>query len=446
MSQPTEQPDPDPVREPTDPAGESTDPVETSTGSTGDCLERAGTTRAAGCPPWAWILGIWAVLAVVVTMVAITAIAHRSPTNTNIESRPWIDAWLVDDARWYQAIAADGYSYTPGQQSSVAFFPAYPMAVRGVGLLLGGDVRLAAWLVALAAGLAAVLLFTGWVWSRLPRPAALTAVAVLMLYPYSFFLYGPMMSDAFFLLLALAPFVLLERRMFWAAGFVGALATAARPVGVAVAVGLVVRTLEVLAERRATAPPGRGPARRWPAHVGWRELYRAVPAVRWREAGVLLSGVGLAAWCVYLLVNFGDPLAFNTVQAAPGWYQGTGPKTWFKAVFLGTMVKGPFDVALRLFAQALMCLIAVLLLRRVWRLFGWGYLAFSVVVLLIPLLGTKDFMGTGRYVMAAFPVIAAAGHVLANARPGWLRPVVLAAGFLGMLVVTWVFATGTSVT
>ncbi len=425
MSQPTEQPEPDAV---------------------GGSTESSDSPGAAGRPPWAWIIGIWAALAVVVTTVAITAIAYRPPTNLNVESRPWIDAWLIDDARWYQSIAADGYFYTPGQQSSVAFFPAYPMTVRGVGLLLGGDVRLAAWLVSLAAGLAAVLLFTGWVWSRLPRPAALTAVAVLMLYPYSFFLYGPMMSDAFFLLLALAPFVLLERRMFWAAGVMGALATAGRPVGVAVAVGLVVRTLELLAQRRAagTAPPD--PARWWPAHVGWRELIRAIPAVRWREAGVLLSGLGLAGWCLYLWVNFGDPLAFNTVQAAPGWYQGTGPKTWFKVIFFGTMVKGPVDVALRLFAQALMCLIAVLLLRRVWRLFGWGYLAFSVVVLLIPLLGTKDFMGTGRYVMAAFPVIAAAGHVLANARPGWLRPVVLAAGFLGMLVVTWVFATGTSVT
>jgi len=408
-------------------------------------------------PPWGLILGCYAVLAVVVTAVAILAIDHRPPGNTNIESRAWLDAWLVDDARWYQSIAATGYFYVPGQQSSIAFFPAYPMAVRGVGWALGGDFRLAGWLVALAAGLAAVLLFAGWVWRRLPRPAALTAIAVLMLYPYSFFLYGPMMSDAPFLLLAIAPFVLLERRMFWLAGLVGALATAGRPVGVAVAVGLVVRTLEMLAERRvAASAPGALPTaeglegsartRRWPAQVGWREVFRAVPAVRWREAGVLLAGLGLAAWCVYLWVDFGDPLAFNTVQAAPGWYQGTGPKTWFKLVFFGTMVRGPFDVALRLAAQALMCLIAVLLLRRVWRLFGWGYLAYSVVVLAIPLLGTKDFMGTGRYVMAAFPVIAAAGHVLAAARPRWVRPVVLAAGFLGMLVVTFVFATGTSVT
>ena len=69
-----------------------------------------------------------------------------------------------------------------------------------------------------------------------------------------------------------------------------------------------------------------------------------------------------------------------------------------------------------------MCLLAVLLLPRVCRLFGWGYLAYAVVVLAIPIIGTKDFMGTGRYVLAAFPVIAAAGQFLADRRRQWIAP------------------------
>src|SRR5207342_566101 len=111
--------------------------------------------------------------------------------------------------------------------------------------------------------------------------------------------------------------------------------TAGRPVGVAVAIGLVVRMLEMLAESRAVAsslpvqastshpanPTGAGaaadrtapadpPAARMVSRPKLRELFAAVPAVRWREAGVLLSGLGLAAWCVYLWIEFGDPLAF----------------------------------------------------------------------------------------------------------------------------------------
>jgi hypothetical protein len=178
---------------------------------------------------------------------------------------------------------------------------------------------------------------------------------------------------------------------------------------------------------------------------GWRELVRAIPAVRWREAGVLVSGVGLAAWCIYLWVRFGDPFAFATVQEAPGWYQRGGPHTWFKIVYIGTMLFGPVDVAIRLTAQAIMCLFAVLLLPRVFRLFGWGYLAYSVVVLAIPIIGTKDFMGTGRYVLAAFPVIAAAGEFLATRRQKWVRPVVLSLLGVGLLVATFVFSMGVAV-
>ena len=296
------------------------------------------------------------------------------------------------------------------------------------------------------AGAAAVVAFTVWAWPRLPRPAVATAVALLVLYPYAFFLHGALYSDSMFLLLAIAAFLAVERRWYWTAGLIGALATAGRPVGIAVAAGLVVRTLEQLAQRRgidADAGPafGSGPVRPRPV-----ELLRAVRDVRWREIGVLASGLGLAGWMIYLGTSFGDPLAFATVQGAPGWNQGGGPRTWFKFDYVGTLLWRSPDLAVRLTAQAGMVLLAVLLLRRVGRLFGWGYLAYAVVVLAIPLLGTKDFMGTGRYVLAAFPVIAAGGHLLATARFRRLRPVVLVLFGAGLLVATYVFAGGVPVT
>jgi hypothetical protein len=93
--------------------------------------------------------------------------------------------------------------------------------------------------------------------------------------------------------------------------------------------------------------------------------------------------------------------------------------------------------------QALACLCAVLLLRRVWRLFGWGYAAYAFTVLLIPILGTKDFMGTGRYVLVAFPVLAAAGELLAGSPRRWVRPVTLVV--CGMLLLTLTSLFGRSV-
>jgi hypothetical protein len=409
-----------------------------------------------------------------VAMVALTSLLAWSvfrevgSTFAPLDGPAWLDAWFHGDSGWYYAIAEDGYSYVPGVQSSIAFFPAYPLLVHAVGLLLGDDWTTAAGLVTLVSAAGAVALFADWVRSRVSPRTAVVAVALLLLYPYSFFLYGSGYSDALFLLTALGSFALLERRHFVLAGLVGILATGGRPVGIAVLVGLVVRAVEMIAEERsartarslalAGAGGGNGPADPAPAGpadpapagrggpVPLRELWAALPAVRWRQAALLLSGTGLVGWMVYLGVRFGNPLAFVAVQEAPGWNQGSGPYTWFKVVFLGTIVRGVWENIALLVPQALACLIAVLLLRTAWRRFGWGYTAFALVSLAIPIIGTKDFMGAGRYTLAAFPVIAAAAVVLADGRrPRWLLPVVLVALAAGLCVATVAFAHGVEV-
>jgi hypothetical protein len=168
--------------------------------------------------------------------------------------------------------------------------------------------------------------------------------------------------------------------------------------------------------------------------------------MRWRHAALLMSGAGLVAWMIYLGVRFDDPVAFATVQGAPGWNQGAGPFTWFKGPFVGTLVHGIWDDAVLLVPQALACLAAVLLLRTVWRRFGWGYAAYTVVSLAIPIIGTKDFMGSGRYVLAAFPVMAAAAVVVTGERrPRWLAPVVLAVLFIGLCIAAVAFINGVEV-
>jgi hypothetical protein len=248
------------------------------------------------------------------------------------------------------------------------------------------------------------------------------------------------------------------------AGLVGALATAGRPVGIAVAVGLVVRAAELIAEDRAArreagvlvgsaagpgstmvaAPPDAPPERAGP--VPFRELLQAVPVLRWRLAALLVSGAGLLAWMIYLGVRFDDPVAFATVQGAPGWEQPSGPHTWFKVAFFGTLYHRLWDVAVLVVPQALACLAAVLLVRTVWRRFGWGYTAYAVVSLAIPIIGTKDFMGSGRYVLAAYPVLAAAAVVLTgDRRPRRLAAGVLAVLLMGLCIATVAFVNGVEV-
>jgi hypothetical protein len=407
-----------------------------------------------------------------ILMTALTSVLARTtfgtlgstPDYLFLDGPRWLDAWFQGDSGWYYRIADQGYSYTPGQQSPIAFFPTFPLLVHAVGVLLGGDYSTAAGLVTLACAAGVVMLFADWVRSRVQPRTAVVAVALLLVYPYSFFLYGSGYGDASFLLSALGAFALLERRHYVLAGLVGALATAGRPVGIAVAVGLVVRAVEMIAQDRAArrdtavlvgtaagsgsaaaGPPGMRAAER-AGPVAFRELLRSVRFLRWRQAVLLVSGAGLLAWMVYLGVRFGDPVAFATVQGAPGWNQGGGPRTWFKVPFFGALYFGRWDDVILVVPQALVGVAAVLLVRTVWRRFGWGYTAYTVVSLAIPLIGTKDFMGSGRYVLAAYPVLAAAAVVLTgDRRPRWLAPAVLAVLFVGLCTATVAFVNGVEV-
>ncbi len=150
------------------------------------------------------------------------------------------------------------------------------------------------------------------------------------------------------------------------------------------------------------------------------------------DAGVLLSLLGLLGWMAYLWRTFGNPLAFQTVQQAPGWDQGTGPRTWFKVTFLERLVRLPDYIegwldpnggidawkdtlyTAGLVVQALLILAFAALLVVVWRRIGWGYAVYAAAVLAVPLLGSKDFQGVGRYLLPAFPCVAAAALLLVD--------------------------------
>jgi hypothetical protein len=145
-------------------------------------------------------------------------------------------------------------------------------------------------------------------------------------------------------------------------------------------------------------------------------------------------------WCAYAWAEFGDPLIWIQAQAA--WNQASGPQTWFKVTYVDTLLHGNVLKSLALTAQLVMCVLAVGLLPRVRRSFGWGYCAYAIVVLAIPLIGTKDFYGTGRYVLVAFPVLAVAGLLCAESNHRWLRPTVLIVFGAGLLGATSLYALG----
>ena len=374
----------------------------------------------------------WAVIAIVLYLVVILGHAFL-PEAKDAQGQPAVDApdvlagWLHFDSGWYVSIADGGYGYVKGQQSSVAFFPGYPLAMRAVSQVTGST-AVAGLVVTGLSGLAVALLWWRWIAIRVRAPARLTVFLLLLLYPYAWYLYGSDYGDALFLACVLGAFVLVERDHLWLAALVGAVATATRPVGPAVVIGLI-----------AVAVERSGALRRDAATDGRRRLAFDRSRLRPGHVGLVLSASGLVAYCAYLWSRFGDPVAFLSVQSAPGWDQGAGPRTWFKLQFFDLLFGGHAFVV-RLFPPAIATVFFLVMVPFVWRRFGWGYGVYTAAVVLIPSMGSGDFQGMARYLLAAFPVFALVGEWLAESVVR--RRAALSVGGVGLIVGAALFSSG----
>jgi Gpi18-like mannosyltransferase len=195
------------------------------------------------------------------------------------------------DGKWYTQIANLGYSYAnDGQQHTVAFFPLFPLLIRGL-MTLGMRADAAGVLINSSAFLAALVLVYFWVEERYDAGAAKWTTAVLAWCPFSLFC-SVMYTEGLFLFLTASALRAFERGEYLWAAFWGALTTATRGPGVA-----LIPTFLLTA---------------------WREKR---PPLAY--AAGFASAIGFFSFILYSAIRFGDALAFFHVQKGweqPGWF------------------------------------------------------------------------------------------------------------------------------
>jgi hypothetical protein len=340
----------------------------------------------------------------VFSRLVVRTLSFTPITRFGFPERFHFEAYARWDAAWYHLIATRGYFYDgPRTQSAVAFFPAYPTAMRGVGRLLGDTMVAGVLVTIVATGVAAVLLHR-WATEHFDAGVAALLVVLLLCSPYAWFLLGVMYSDALFLVTAIAAFLLLERRHPWLSAAVAALATAERPVGLAVTAGLLLRSLEldgVLRTRWGSSTPGRR----------WIEVDRS--RVRLSTLAPVASVAGLVTYCAYLWVRFDEPFAFVKTGDSVGWNRDFSLETMAKVEWFEIISSPRMGIQLlTTTVSALMTIAALALLPRVLRRLGPGYFAYAAVVVVLPALTAPEFIGMGRYLLVAFPVFAVAADLL----------------------------------
>ena len=356
------------------------------------------SNRATRLARWRWVLlplGAF-VASRLVTFVAIYAVRFIRPGWTILASmsRRW-------DGPWYLDIAQLGYPKgTPTGQSLVGFFPLYPLLTRWTAYVTGVRIEVAALLVNTVGAAVAVVLVWRLAETYFDREVANRAAFLFAFFPGSYaFTFG--YTEGVFLACAAGCLLLLERKRWWWAALVGGIGSAARPTGYALALCCA---FAVVAHWRRTRD--------------WKPLLSPP-----------LAASGFVAFLVYLHFHNGDAFAWQRAQER-GWGQ--------RLDFGTTTVRRIVDYAatpvddLNLLVPVLSVLTLVPL---AWMLFKakvpgtwWVFVAAGVV----PGLLSTSVALTPRHLLAAFPLLIAAGWALRDSF--YVAAVGMCAGVLGVLM------------
>lgn len=333
----------------------------------------------------------------------------------------WMGQW---DGGWYNAIIGEGYRYEAGKESSVAFFPLYPLLVKGL-MVMTGNATITGIVMNHLLFFVALYLFVRLLKKKcVGDEATMAATWLLAVYPGAMY-FSFHYTESLYLTLVLAVFYFCEKGVIKYAVPFAILASATRVTG-AITWGIV--------------------GLYWMRECGWRPGVRDVVGdyrrialkmcERWgTTALVLLCPLGLMAYMWYLYTEFGDPLVFLKAQA--GW----GREQWgtvyvliknILAVGEAVFLKGELDIKmLRRAYELLFTLIALFAAVKVWKKLGPEYALYVIVSLL---LATSSAITSNiRYVAVLFPVFIYLGMVL----PAYLRiPAYLCFAAIGAVFAT----------
>ena len=319
--------------------------------------------------------------------------ARPRPFALPFESARFAETFAAWDSGWYFDIAQRGYYWSPTGQSSLAFFPLYPMLMRALAWPFGGGDR-ALWLSGIALSYACLFLGLA-VLHRLTattfggdREAARRTVLYVAVFPFAYF-FTQVYTESLFLLTSVSAVAAAVASRWGWAGLFGALAALTRPNGILIAVPL---GLLALAGRPRLA-----------------ELAR-------RAAALLLVPVGFGAFCAFAWRLSGDPLGWLHAQAQWGYTVGNRPWVELMRLLDGLEKHGLYGyffsdpLAPYYFLHGMVALAFVALVPSVFTRVGVALGAYVAVSLYVPLTGNA-LEGIGRYAATLFPVFMLLGTI-----------------------------------
>lgn len=370
------------------------------------------------------------------------------------------------DSAWYLVIAKYGYrpDLAPFTSPRTAYFPLYPLAIRGLGWF-GLPLVIAGVLISLAAFGLALYGIHRLVTLELARPGRLRvsgvrasevarlAVIVTAFSPMAFFFSG-VYTDAVYMALSVALFWSARHGRWAAVGVLGALAGATRSTGLMLLVPALV--IYMYGPREDRAPDVE-------ATAGGPRLRALLPRYRPRADLLWLALVpaGVALYCAWLAFAGGDGVGpFHAEQSWARHFVGPYLGIWdgltagidgarqllsfqTRHVYFTLAGGNPFIAAWHNLLELGFLLLAIPALVGVLRRLPFAYGAYVLAAMALPLsypVAPEPLMSVPRYLVVLFPLGIWLAAWLAE-RPRLRRPAFLASAAMMVFFVaqfsTW---------
>ncbi len=334
---------------------------------------------------------IWLILLLIVGFFA-THLSLYKGGKCDIKNQLPYYRW---DSFWYTSISRHGYTFSESKNSSIAFFPLYPMVIKGAHYVSGvREDKLSFGLNVIFSFLATLYLY------RLMRmdyceKKSLAVIAVFLSFPPTyFFLSG--YPDILFTLLAIVSLYFGRKKQWGRAGIAAGLLAITKPYGIFM---LPVLGLEYL----------------WSHDWNIKILLKKID---WLP--LMLPTLSFGGFILFNYLKFHNPIAFLEAQQTWGRTLSNPAAALFEEakyyLFSGNILTGsnfPYVIYLGSFIFSIAAF--VLAYSRVRK----TYLFFSALLLLSALL-TGTLTSWGRYMLLGFPVLIGPALYLAEKKRTFL--------------------------
>jgi hypothetical protein len=291
----------------------------------------------------------------------------------NYLTSPLLWGWANMDGVHYLSIAQNGYF-----QYEQAFFPLYPFLIRSISNIFSGNYIFSGILISNFFFLLSLFVLYKLLQKEFSEKVTKWGIIIILSFPTSFF-FASVYTESLFLFLTLMSFYFMGQGRNYHSAFFIALASLCRLVGIFLLPALLLET--------------------WIRNKKNFSLIKFIP--------ILLSGVGLLSYMIYLQKTVGDPLFFFHAQPAFGAERSGNeiillPQVLFRYLKIFITAQLSYDYLIAIF-EFLSLFFAVCLLIKRARKTNISYQIFAWSAILTPTL-TGSLSSMPRYLLSIFPI------------------------------------------